>query len=122
MAQPEDKTDWLGNPYTEHVDAEGKKIGESREATDSFNNPYTEHVDAESKKIGESREAADFFNNPYTEHIGPRGEERGRSYGTAPSGASLFQALRPPANLPVRTTVSAAGSRPGSASLSWQRC
>jgi hypothetical protein len=100
------RTDWLGNPYTEHLDEEGNRDGRteskkdwlgnryaetrnadgevverSRRRTDWLGRDYVEHRDEEGDKTGESRARQDWLGNDYTEHRDADGEERGRSRG-----------------------------------------
>jgi len=99
-----ERTDWLGNPYTEHLDEDGSRRGKSvvkkdwlgnsyvettnvdgetvetsRARKDWLGNDYVEHRNSSDEIVGESREREDWLGNPYTEHRDSQREERGRS-------------------------------------------
>jgi hypothetical protein len=80
MAHSEEKTDFLGNKYTEHYDDDGQKVGESREREDFLGNKYSEHTDIHGQKTGESREGEDFLGNKYSEHRDIHGQRTGESH------------------------------------------
>lgn len=98
------RTDWLGNPYTEHLDEDGRRVGRSeakkdwlgnayietrnsdgeivetsRREKDWLGNDYVQHRDSEGDKSGQSRASQDWLGNDYVEHRDADGNERGRS-------------------------------------------
>jgi len=66
----EEKTDWLGNKYTQHYDADGNKCGWSEEKVDiwSGGDKYTQHHDEGNNKSGWSEEKEDILGNKYTQN------------------------------------------------------
>lgn len=68
----EEKTDWLGNKYTQHYDADGNKCGWSEEKVDiwSGGEKYTQHHDEDNNKSGWSEEKEDIWSggDKYTQH------------------------------------------------------
>jgi|GEM_PF-3627492 len=73
------REDWFGQPYVEHTDSEGKKVGESRKREDWFGRPYVEHTDSEGKKVAESHQREDWFGQQYVEHTDSEGKKTGES-------------------------------------------
>lgn len=63
-----ERSDWLGNRVTEHVDDSGRVVSHSRERKDMFGNTYTEHTDAAGNTVGTSRSRTDMFGDEYVEH------------------------------------------------------
>src|SRR3972149_4938829 len=66
----EEKTDWLGNKYTQHYDADGNKCGWSEEKVGiwSGGDKYTQHHDEGNNKSGWSEEKEDILGNKYTQN------------------------------------------------------
>jgi hypothetical protein len=75
----EERTDWLGNKYTQHYDKDGNKAGYSDERTDWLGNKYTQHHDKEGSKAGYSDERTDWLGNEYTQHHDKEGSKAGYS-------------------------------------------
>lgn len=75
----EEKKDWLGQPYDAHFDKDGKEAGHSEDKKDWLGNSYTEHHDAEGSVAGSSEPERDWLGNPYTAHRDPEGSDAGYS-------------------------------------------
>lgn len=73
------KKDWLGNAYVETRNADGDIVETSRDRTDWLGGEYVEHRDADGDKSGESRDKQDWLGEDYVEHRDAEGVERGRS-------------------------------------------
>ena len=77
----EEKTDWLGNPYTQHTTEEGSKSGRSEEKTDWFGDNYTQHTTEDDNKSSRSEENTEMssvtsryhYVTNHTDHIGGSG-------------------------------------------------
>ena len=74
-----ERTDWLGDRYIEHVDANGQVVTRSRERRDVFGDTYTEHRDAAGNTVGTSRNRTDLFGDDYVEHQDPDNNVQGSS-------------------------------------------
>ena len=75
----EEKTDWLGNRYTQHYDADGNKCGWSEEKMDLWGNNYTQHRDEDNNKSGWSEEKEGILGNKYTQNHDEEGSKSGWS-------------------------------------------
>ena len=63
----------FGGQVVEHLDANGKVVGESEKKAGFFGGQYTEHRDTTGKVVGESREREKLFGGHYTEHTDTAG-------------------------------------------------
>lgn len=77
----EEKTDWLGNKYTQHYDADGNKCGWSEEKVDiwSGGDKYTQHHDEDNNKSGWSEDKEGILGSKYTQNHDEEGSKSGWS-------------------------------------------
>lgn len=80
----EEKTDWLGNKYTEHTNTDGTSAGTSREETDWLGNKYIQHTSSTGEDAGSTTHETDWLGRPYEQHRDGKGNETG--YTTHESG------------------------------------
>jgi len=72
-------TDFLGDPKENVFDSNGRKIGERRPDRDFLGDPVTSEHNAEGQKVGESRPSTDWLGDPVEEHYSTDGEKVGES-------------------------------------------
>jgi len=69
----------FGDRYVEHLDDDGRKIGESRLKTGFLGTEYVEHTDAQGKVVGESEVRTGFLGDSYVAHLDRDGQAAGES-------------------------------------------
>ncbi len=75
----EKRTDFLGNEYSVTLSESGKEIGRSESQKSFMGERYVQHYDTHGEKVGSSHEQEDFLGNRYVEHRSEDGGKAGRS-------------------------------------------
>jgi hypothetical protein len=75
----EKRTDWLGHEHSVTLSESGEEIGHSESHEGFLGGRYVQHYDAHGDKAGTSHEKEGFFGNRYVEHRSEDGGKAGRS-------------------------------------------
>ena len=76
-----ERTDWQGDRFVEHVDANGQVVTRSQERKDMFGDTYIEHRDTAGNTVGTSRSRTDMLGDDYLEHRDADNDVQGSSRG-----------------------------------------
>ncbi len=75
----ETRTDFWGDQYQQHHDANYDKAGYTEQRTDLWGDQYQQHFSQQGDKTGHSEGREDFLGDPYTQHYNQQGEKTGYS-------------------------------------------